>query len=65
MIKLEIKKIVYIEDLPAFSILPNGEIDWIAPDTATIYTNNKEFVEEWLKINKLPSISEYFDTNQF
>jgi len=49
MLKLEIKTIVYMEGLPAFLIFPNGEIDWIAPDCATMYANNKEFVDEWLK----------------
>lgn len=56
MLKLEIKTIVYIEGLPAFTILPNGDKgwikDWIAPDTATMYMNNKEFIDEWLKKQK-------------
>ena len=57
MLKLELIKynglnIVYIEGIPAFSLLPDGEKDWIAPDGVTMYLNNKEFVDEWLKNEK-------------
>ena len=55
MLKLEIVEgILYIEGLPAFPICDrlckDEEKDWIAPDTATMYMNNKKFVDEWLKI---------------
>ena len=54
MLRLEIvEDIVYIGGLPAFTILPSGEKDWICPDTATMYMNNKEFVDEWLKNQKI------------
>ena len=55
MVSVEIKTVVWIQGLPAFTMLPDGEIDWIAPDTATMYTNNKEFVDkfiaDWMKEN--------------
>jgi hypothetical protein len=53
MLKLElIGDILYTEGVPAFRILPNGEKDWIVPDGAVMYMNNKEFVDEWLKNRK-------------
>jgi hypothetical protein len=57
MLNVEIKVLVYIEGVPAFMILPNGEKDWIVPDGAVMYMNNKEFVDkivdEWLKTKKI------------
>lgn len=64
MVKLEVIKVqqllgifeplrvLYIEGLPAFTLPVNGEKDWIAPDVATIYWNNKEYVDNWLKENE-------------
>jgi hypothetical protein len=48
LVKYEGKTYLYIEGIPAWSWLPNGEKNWIAPDTGTMYMNNKEFVDDWL-----------------
>jgi hypothetical protein len=49
MLNVQIPKIVYLNGVPAFRVLDNGEKDWIAPDGITMYMNNKEIIDAWLQ----------------
>lgn len=60
MLKLELvpyqdEYILYTEGVPAFVLHSDGEKEWIVPDGAVMYMNNKEFVDEWLKNQKIVS----------
>jgi len=43
--------VFYIEGIPAFLFLENGETEPIVPDGCHIYVDNKEECDNWLKIN--------------
>ena len=45
--------IFYVEGMPAFLILENGDIDPITPNGMCIYASNKEECNKWLH-TKLP-----------
>ena len=41
--------LVWIEGYPTICILPDGELEVVSPNGWTIYSNNKEFIDEWLE----------------
>ncbi len=43
--------IFYVEGMPAFLFLENGDVEPITPDGCHIYINNKEECDNWLKTN--------------